>query len=243
MILVSAAASTHAAFEGFFNIQSDFLLNGVSDDAKRRSGFSRIERFGMPELAINRIDVFLPGQTIDWGVDFCTSGDELYLEQKLSGRFGLKVRNTRFCIVADIYRVDIDGYGSATAPGIGFRLDWSPLISVSLNGGMDGLLTGEIRNGYRDISRNGWGMIHFRAGAMSGVSMMVDVPQYGRTGLTLAAEQGLGTHFGCRFLLSDHPSRIGGGVYFNFRFATISFAAVNLQPLGWSQSVGIRIAW
>ncbi len=243
MILVSSAVNTHAAFEGFFNMQSDFLLNGESDDAKRMIGFSRIDRFGMPELAINRIDMFNPGQTIDWGIGFCSSGDEVYLEQRLSGRCGLRVRDARFYLVADIYRIDIEGYSSATVPGIGLRLDWLSLKSVSFNCGVDGLLTGEIRNGYRDINRHGWGMIHFRAGTMSGVSMMIDVPQYGRTGITLAAEQGLDSNLGCRFLLSDQPSRVGGGVYFNFRFATFSFVLVHLQPLGWSQSAGIRIAW
>ncbi len=241
--MISLVINAQAAFEGFFDKPSDFLLHGGGFSGKHRVGFARIEKYGLPELALSRMELFIPGEELNLAMVFQASGDDVYREQRLSGECGLRLRNACFFVIADVYRVDLKGYGSALAPGLGFKLDWLILPGVSASGGIDGLLTGAIRDGHRDIDRNCWGSVRVNAAPATETSLAIDVPRRGRAGLTLAMQQEFRRTVGCRLILCDNPYRIGGGVYFILNPVTVSLSAVNLYPLGWSQHAGLSFSW
>ena len=245
LLLILLQTVSTAAFEGFPDRAQDFIHGGIGQRNTGCITVARIERWDMPELTINFLRMSVPYGMMFYEVELLSSGDELYREDKLSGVCRFSLGDFQCSIIGDVYTVYIKGYGTTSTPGAGCMIERWITPALMISGGGCGLLTGEIRDGCRDINRHYRGCVYYLPDDGFILMISVEKPDYHRAGFNLGAEHSFGrlSVFGLRFLLSDYPPRTGGGLFFNFSRLTVNLAATMTQPLGWSPYGGISFTW
>lgn len=243
IISVSFPLTVSGAFENLSSQPHDFLINPYEYKREFGVSFLRSEMYGLPELAVNKIGIYRMGESASWKVEFQSTGDEIYREQRFSVECGHRIKNIGFTLISDLFFIFIKDYGSAKAPGLGLKADWRPNPGFTLSGGVDRLLTGGIREGQRDIQRLNWSRIDWKTSGNSVLMLSMDQPEGRRTGFSLGYGQNIGKQLGMRLLLSDYPARVGGGIILKIGLMKVNLAVMQVHPLGWSQQAGIGFVW
>ena len=244
IILIILPLNAHSAFESLSRQPHDFLVDLTKYGRKYGVTLLRTELYGLQELAVNKIGVYGIGESASWRAEFQSTGDEIYREQRFSVEVRIdRIKNIGFVLISDLYSIYIKDYGSVTAPGLGLRVDWRLRTDFTLSGGADGLLTTEIREGQRDIRRLNWCRIDWKIGDNSLLMLLLDKPEGQRAGFSLGYGQNIFEQLGMRLLLSDYPTRMGGGIFIKLGLLTVNLTVLHVYPLGWSQQAGIGFAW
>jgi len=234
--------TSFAAFEAFGCRFDHFLHNASMIDRTRSVSLMRVGRFGLPELAITGLRLSLPHGRMMYGAAYAATGDDIYREQKISGLCSVVLDDWIVQVACDLYRIDIKDHGSATAPGVSLaaalRINgWS-----GLEAGVDGLYRGSFRANAEDLVRSAWGMVHAETG-VNRISLLLELPEGAEPSLGFGYSVRFLEKFGFRLMLMDNPNRIGGGIYFKISPVEATVSLDRHYPLGWTQSVGLKISW
>ncbi len=248
--LLTIPERVSGAFEGLAPNSADFLLYGPILNQPASRGWAtleRAERYGLPELAVTRASVGLCHRRTAWKFAWASSGDDLYRENRFSAgcSFGFfRPAAARIEIIADLYHLQINNYGSSTAPGLGVKSELQLGRGVLWSGGIDGLLVGSLKTkGSGDITRSSWSSLTLTTDGGMALLGAIELPEEGDLGGSLGVALPLTGNLGGRLLLCDRPARVGAGFYLRLGLATLSFAASEVAPLGWTRSAIVRFEW
>lgn len=243
LLLIISPLLTFAAFTELIQPEIQYRITALDYSEKNHISYSRIEKYGLPELALNRLSYYHGGSNINWEFQLVSTGDEIYRENFSSAMIGFKYQAFCFYLSIDAYYIYIKEFGSAMTPGMSLKADFKLTSEMALHGGVNGLITGRFRDAYRDIERFGWGGIYWRAADKTSLAVMLLLPEFGRSGINLTLEQELNSYLSCLFMLTDRPAKSGGGVTFHLKYLTLSLIFTHQQPLGWSQYMTVGYTW
>lgn len=240
------ANQAECAFEIFSHNSLDYLAEGSRNKYFNSRGWAflqRTDKYSLPELAINSLEAGLEyhGMTVTTG--WASSGDDKYLENMFSAGLGVRTGCVRWIPKLIIYNVVIKNCGSSTTPGIDLYVISKPSSNFTLEAGIDGMLSGKIRQDSNDIQRSGWSRLHVDISDRISLTGVVDIYPGGQSGQSLGGEFIISNQLGCRVLLADIPARYGAGVFFTLGSVELTFATSYDPPLGWTNGVAVGILW
>ncbi len=249
--LLAVSSPGWGAFEGLSDRAGDRAFGGAWWCGDFQRGAVRIERvwrFGLPELATGRCRAaFSMGDAV-CALGWYSAGDDTYRENQVSFGLGYRRRGWSALVSVDRYLLRIEGYGSASAPGVSVTAA-APIGSwVLLSGGASGLWTGRVRRGCHDISRIGWMEITLRGDSAVSLAGSVEAPLGGvlrsdRVNCALAVRGRVARGLKGVVLMAENPARAGVGLEIPFGQALFYASTVFVPRLGSTQRLGLGFEW
>ncbi len=125
VLAASACRPSRAAFEILRPQAEDlFFPTPAADSSGRIWGwFTYGQRFGLPELSINRGSSGVSGRQWSGSLGWSGSNDELYRESRIETSASYRTSSARLTLAFSINSLTIKGFGSETLPGLGFSAE------------------------------------------------------------------------------------------------------------------------
>lgn len=246
-LICAFAGIASAAFEGLNGgaMRIDEWLNLLRKDSAGYSAcISREWRFGLPELAVNR--VLITANRPPWVLNTraASTGDDIYSENTVSLAGG--IAGKRGALLLDIAwnRVDIARYGSAATGGAGFVSGLRLSPGVSLYAGSHNLLRGKIRLGQDDVATTFWTALDCSIDDRARLAFIFEKERRRfPVTMTLILEGRFTDWLEIGLKVSDNPALYGIKVDIHTPAVSVLTAFENQPPLGLIKRIGIGYEW
>jgi len=247
-ILLSPASPLYAAFEGITGYGSDPLLCGADPDyfSRKQVRLTRINRFGLSELAINGCDISLPFGGARYSLNWNGSGDELYREQRIAAGYGMRhttlpwIPSFTWNVTTDLYLIEMKRFDPRVAIGLSGNCAARLPGDIALLFFGDGLVTTDPDDG---VAQTLSGRISWSLDSSNTLAVGVTDYSSNATGFTLFAESRFNRWITGRIAISDTPRSVGLGMELKVAPVAVTFTFSDVDPLGWNNSAAVTFRW
>jgi hypothetical protein len=229
-----------AAFEGLTMSPEEIIFDsgGFNSNTDQFSvELSRSWKFGLPELAVNRLQIEYFGKLLPIHTVWQSSGDQVYRENRIIFGTGISYKNCCLLYKGSMYNLIISNYGSDTSFGSDFHVSWEPISKYRFSAGSDGLIAKNF------INRKIWGKAFYRITDQCDMSILIETFRRGEPNYGLGYHWDMNPTCGFELFFSENPQLYGLNILLALPcFSVIS--GVSLQShLGWSQKLGASYSW